>query len=436
MTNTNNDQTSIRGHVDDVGDSFESMTRRQLKPSELRVRELRTPCYLIDERMLERNARILRQIKQVSGCKILLAQKAFSCYPLYDMLARYLDGAASSGLYEARLAREEMGEDCEVHVYAPAYDESEFDDYLGMVDTMVFNSFEQWERFRERVFEHNLSGERQISCGLRINPGYSEVETGLYDAASRDSRLGVPAEDFKIGYEKGLFDGLNGIHFHSLCQQNADVLERTLDAIRKSFGPFPERLSWINFGGGHHITKDDYDIDLLVKLIRRTADETGATVYLEPGEAVALDAGWLVASVLDLVKKPDYVIAILNASATCHMPDVLEMPYTPKCFIVPTSGRSSSASVWYEGVEPGVKPYNIQLAGPTCLAGDVIGNYSFDVPPLPGDLIVLTDMAIYTMVKNNTFNGIPLPSIMLQDKEGNIVKLKRFGYEDFKGRLG
>jgi carboxynorspermidine decarboxylase len=386
--------------------------------------------------MLERNARILRQVKQMSSCKILLAQKAFACYPLYDMLSRYLDGAASSGLYEARLAREEMGEDCEVHVYAPAYDEREFDDYLGMVDTMVFNSFEQWERFREKVFEHNLSGGRQISCGLRINPGYSEVEVDLYDAASSNSRLGVSAEDFKIGYEKGRFDGLSGIHFHSLCQQNADVLERTLDAIRESFGPWPKRLSWINFGGGHHITKEGYDLDLLVKLIRRTADETGATVYLEPGEAVALDAGWLVASVLDLVKKPDYVIAILNASAACHMPDVLEMPYTPRCFIVPSSGRSSSVSVWYEGVEPGVKPYNIQLAGPTCLAGDVIGTYSFDVPPLPGDRIVLTDMAIYTMVKNNTFNGMPLPSIMLQDKKGNIVKLKRFGYEDFKGRLG
>ncbi len=432
----NNNQSSARKHVDEVADSFESMTRRRFKPCDLRVLELPTPCYLIEERALEQNARILRQVKQMTGCKILLAQKAFSCFPLYEMLARYLDGAASSGLYEAKLAREEMGEDCEVHVYSPAYDPDEFNDYLGMVDVMVFNSFEQWERYREVILEHNLSGGRQISCGLRINPGYSEVEVDLYDAAGRNSRLGVSAEDFKIGYEKGRFDGLSGIHFHSLCQQNADVLERTLDAVRKSFGPFPERLSWINFGGGHHITKADYDLDLLVKLIRRTAEETGATVYLEPGEAVALDAGWLVASVLDLVKTPNYVVAILNASAACHMPDVLEMPYTPKCYIVPSAERSGGASVWYEGAEQGVKPYNIQLAGPTCLAGDIIGTYSFAVPPLPGDRIVLTDMAIYTMVKNNTFNGMALPSIVLQDKKGNVVTLKRFGYEDFKGRLG
>lgn len=436
MKKKHDDHSAINKHIDEIGNLLESMTQRRLKPSDLRVRELPTPCYLIDERSLEQNARILRQVKQESGCKILLAQKAFSCYPLYDMLAHYLDGAASSGLYEARLAREEMGEDCEVHVYSPAYDESEFDDYLGMVDTMVFNSFEQWEHFRERIIEHNLSGGRQISCGLRINPGYSEVDVELYDAAGRNSRLGVSAEDFKIGYEKGRFDGLSGIHFHSMCQQNSDVLERTLDAIRASFGSLPECLSWINFGGGHHITRADYDRELLVKLIRRTADETGATVYLEPGEAVALDAGWLVASVLDLVKKPDYVIAILNASAACHMPDVLEMPYTPQCYAVPSSVRSSGASVWYEGHEPGVQPYNIQLAGPTCLAGDVIGTYSFSVPPLPGDRIVLTDMAIYTMVKNNTFNGMALPSIMLQDKEGNIVTLKQFGYEDFKSRLG
>jgi carboxynorspermidine decarboxylase len=436
MKKENNNQSSAGKQVDDGVDSLETMTRHRFKPCDLRVLELPTPCYLIEERALEQNARILRQVKQITGCKILLAQKAFACFPLYEMLARYLDGAASSGLYEARLAREEMGEDCEVHVYSPAYDPEEFDEYLGMVDTMVFNSFEQWERYREIVLEHNLSGGRQISCGLRINPGYSEVEVELYDPAGRNSRLGVSAEDFKVGYESGRFDGLSGIHFHSLCQQNADVLERTLDAVRGSFGPWPERLSWINFGGGHHITKADYDIDLLVKLIRRTAEETGATVYLEPGEAVALDAGWLVASVLDLVKTPDYVVAILNASAACHMPDVLEMPYTPKCYIVPSPERSGGASVWYEGAEPGVEPYNIQLAGPTCLAGDVIGTYSFAVPPLPGDRIVLSDMAIYTMVKNNTFNGMGLPSIVLQDKNGSVVTLKSFGYEDFKERLG
>ncbi len=436
MRKKQSDKKSASGLVENLANSFKSITLHRLKPCELPVLGLTTPCYLLDERTLEENARILRQVKQATGCKILLAQKAFSCFPLYEMLARYLDGAASSGLYEARLAREEMGEDCEVHVYSPAYDPREFDEYLGMVDTIVFNSFEQWEQYREKVLEHNLSGERQISCGLRINPGYSEVEVELYDPASVNSRLGVSAEDFIKGYREGRFDGLKGIHFHSMCEQNSDVLARTIEAIRASFGPWPERLEWINFGGGHHITKADYDISLLVNLIRQVGEESGATIYLEPGEAVALDAGWLVATVLDIFKTRDYAVAILDTSAACHMPDVLEMPYTPKSYIVPSPERSGGASVWYEGQALGVYPYSIQLAGPTCLAGDVIGTYSFAVPPLPGDRIVFTDMAIYTMVKNNTFNGMPLPSIVLQDKEKNVVTLKSFEYDDFKNRLG
>ena len=415
---------------------MEPEKRYRLRSCELPAWGIPTPYYLIDEKSIRENARILRQVKQESGCRILLAQKAFSCYPLYEMLASYLDGAASSGLYEARLAREEMGDDCEVHVYSPAFSADDFDAYLGLVDVIVFNSFEQWERCREKVLEHNLSGERQVSCGLRINPGYSEIDVEMYDPAGVNSRLGVSAEDFIQGYKAGRFDGMHGIHFHSLCEQGADVLARTLDAIRRSFGPWPEGLAWINCGGGHHITKEGYDRSLLVKLLRRVADESGAVVYLEPGEAVALNAGWLVSSVLDLLKARDYTIAVMDTSAACHMPDVLEMPYTPKCYIVPSPERSGGASVWYESAEAGVHPYSIQLAGPTCLAGDIIGTYSFAVPPLPGDRIVFTDMAIYTMLKNNTFNGVPLPSIVLKDKKDNVVTLKRFDYHDFKERLG
>ncbi|HZK29067.1 MAG TPA: carboxynorspermidine decarboxylase, partial [Clostridia bacterium] len=338
--------------------------------------------------------------------------------------------------YEARLAREEMGEDCEVHVYAPAYKEEEFEEILKVADTIVFNSFDQWDKYRDRVIEQNLSGDRQISCGLRINPGYSEVEIPLYDPAGPGSRLGVSAQTFKRGLAQGRFEGLSGVHFHSLCEQDADVLVRTLDAIRSSFGDWPSKLSWINLGGGHHITRSDYNLNLLTQTIGQIRAETDAVIYLEPGEAVALNAGWLVASVLDLFRSDDTMIALLDTSAACHMPDVLEMPYTPTCFLLPAPERSGGVSNWYAGQAVNTHPYKVQLAGPTCLAGDVIGSYSFESPPLPGDRIVFTDMAIYTMVKNNTFNGIPLPTIMLNDLSGNLRTLRRFGYSDFKNRLG
>lgn len=415
---------------------FQVAMRHSPAPPELPFYHIPTPGYLIDEKSLEDNARLLMQIKDATGCKILLAQKAFACFPLYEMLSRYLDGASSSGLYEARLAREEMGEVSEVHVYAPAYKDEEFEEILKIADTVVFNSFEQWDKYRDRVIEQNLSGGRQISCGLRINPGYSEVTVPLYDPAGPGSRLGVSAETFKKGLAQGRFDGLSGIHFHSLCEQDADVLVRTLDAIRSSFGEWPQGLSWINLGGGHHITRPDYDLNLLVQTIDELRAETDAVIYLEPGEAVALNTGWLVATVLDLFQSQTMMVAILDTSAACHMPDVLEMPYTPACFLLPAPERSGRASNWYEGKDASAQPYSVQLAGPTCLAGDVIGTYSFECPPLPGDRIVFTDMAIYTMVKNNTFNGVPLPAIMLNDCDGNLKELRRFGYSDFKSRLG
>lgn len=405
-------------------------------PSNYIVFEAPSPVYLIDEGALLKNAKILRELREKSGCKILLAQKAFSCYPFYPMLSDYLDGAASSGLFEARLAREEMKEESEVHVYQPAYSEDDFESLIPLVDAFVFNSFEQWEKYSERVIEHNLSGERQISCGLRINPGYSEVEVALYDPARPDSRHGVPAKAFKKGVAEGRFEGLSGIHFHSLCEQGADTLERTLDAIDASFGRLPKGLRWVNLGGGHLITKDDYDRELLIRLIGRVADQTGATVYLEPGEAVALNAGWLLSTVLDLFRPDEGIVAIMDSSAACHMPDVLEMPYTPQCYLFPAAERSGKDKVFYRGERNASLPYRVTLAGPTCLSGDVIGSHSFEIPPLPGDRIVFTDMAIYTMCKNNTFNGIPLPSIAMTKLSGELKLLRRFGYNDFKSRLG
>lgn len=247
-------------------------------PADLAYFELPTPLYLVDQASLLANARILDQVRQASGCKILLAQKAFACHPLYPLLTPYLDGAASSGLYEARLAREAMGEKAQVHVYAPAYKDEEFDQLLGMADTLVFNSFDQWDKYRPKVLEHNLTGDRQISPGLRINPGYSEVKVALYNPAGPHSRMGEPAQAFKEGLARGRFQGLAGLHFHSLCQEDAGALARTLEAIRAAFGDWPRGLSWINFGGGHHITRPGYDLDRLVTLIKETQEETGAQV--------------------------------------------------------------------------------------------------------------------------------------------------------------
>lgn len=424
--------TAIRSWYPDMTDQAGRMPDGPPFP----VFQAPSPAYLIDARAIESNARLLRDVKEASGCRILLAQKAFACFPLYPLLARYLDGAASSGLFEARLAREEMGEDSEVHVYAPAYRDDEFQALLGLADVIVFNSYEQWERYRDKLLDHHLAGGRSISCGLRLNPGHSEIQVPLYDPARRDSRLGLPAQAFLKGYGQGRFEGLQGLHFHSLCEQGADVLERTLGAIRRGFGPWPQGLSWINFGGGHHITRPGYDLDLLVSLIRQTIQETGATVYLEPGEAVALDAGWLVATVLDLFRPQEGLSAILDVSAACHMPDVLEMPYRPDCYLVPSPERSGGASRWFRGEAPGVLPYAVTLEGPSCLAGDRIGSYSFASPPLPGDRLVFMDMAIYTMVKNNTFNGLALPAIGVVEQSGELRLLRQFSYDDFKTRLG
>ena len=367
-----------------------------------------TPCYVVDESALIHNMEILRGVSQRTGAKILLAQKAFSCYHVYPLMKEYLDGTACSGLFEAKLGYEEMGK--ENHVFSAAYRENEIDEIISYCGHIIFNSFTQLDRYRDRV----LAAGKKI--GLRINPEFSTQEGHeIYDPCSPKSRLGITRKNFRTDD----LDGVTGIHFHTLCEQNSDDLEATLDAVEEKFGDVLEKMEWINFGGGHHITRADYDIPRLERCIRRMQEKYGLEVFLEPGEAAALNAGWLVTEVLDITEN-DMPMAILDTSAACHMPDVLEMPYRP-----PLVGSGES----------GEKKYSYRLGSQTCLAGDSIGEYSFDEPLHIGDRLVFGDMAIYSMVKNNTFNGMPLPSILLLKKDGSFETLRSFSYSDFKERL-
>ncbi len=368
---------------------------------------LPTPCYVVDEAKLIENLTILRSVSEQAGCKILLAQKAFSMFALYPLIGRTLAGTAASGLYEARLGYEEMGG--ETHIFSPAYTDAEFDEILRYADHIVFNSFAQWEHFKAKAL---AAGKH---CGMRVNPECSTQEHAIYDPCAPYSRLGVTRANFR----EDLLDGITGLHFHTLCEQNSDALVETVAAVEEKFGGILPKMNWVNFGGGHHITRPGYDIPALVSCVRRFRETYGVEVYLEPGEAIALNAGYLAARVIDIVDN-GMQIAILDASAACHMPDVLEMPYRP-----PLRGAG----------KPGEKPFTYRLAGPTCLAGDVIGDFSFDHALRTGETLVFEDMAIYTMVKNNTFNGIPLPAIALRKKDGEIQTIKSFGYPDFKGRL-
>lgn len=367
-----------------------------------------TPCYVIDKGKLIRNLEILRSVEERTGCKILLAQKAFSAFSLYPLIGKYLSGTACSGLYEARLGFECMG--LENHVFSAAYRSEEIDEIISCCGHIIFNSFSQLDLYREKV----LAAGKKI--GLRINPQHSTQQGHeIYDPCSLKSRLGITPESFR---PDDLY-GVSGLHFHTLCEQNSDDLESTLSAVEEKFGQYLERMEWINFGGGHHITRPDYDIPRLERCIERMKERYGLEVYLEPGEAVALNAGYLVTKVLDITEN-DMPAAILDTSAACHMPDVLEMPYRPPLF---NSG------------EPREKKYTYRLGSQTCLAGDMIGEYSFDKPLQAGDKLIFEDMAIYSMVKNNTFNGMPLPSIAIMHENGEIEVIKRFGYEDFKERL-
>ena len=378
----------------------------------MRRNELPTPCYVIQEEQLRQNLEILKGVMDRTGCKILLAQKAFSMYEVYPLIAQYLSGTTASGLYEAKLGAEEMGIPFgkETHIFSPAYKEEEFEEILTYCDHIVFNSFEQLERFGKRAAEAGKS------VGLRINPQYSTQEGHeIYDPCAAGSRLGVTVEKFR----PELLEYVDGLHFHTLCEQDAQPLHDTLKEVERQFGEWLPKMKWLNFGGGHHITREGYDIALLERCICEMKEKYDLEIFLEPGEAVALNAGVLLTKVEEIVEN-SIQIAILDTSAACHMPDVLEMPYRPPL---------------QDGYEAEEKAYTYRLAGPTCLAGDVIGDYSFAEPLKRGDTLTFEDMAIYTMVKNNTFNGMRLPAIVLEDKDGECRVVRQFGYEDFKMRL-
>lgn len=369
-----------------------------------------TPCYVVDERLLRSNLEILDSVQRRTGCKILLALKGFSMYAAFPLIRKYLAGITASSLFEARLGFEEMGR--EVHVYAPAFVASEFDEILKYADHIVFNSFDQWTRYKDKV---KFIKNKKIECGIRINPEYSEIETPLYNPCYAHSRLGVTFSNFKPDE----LDGIDGLHFHTLCEQNSDALERTVPFIDEKFGPYIRQMKWLNMGGGHHISSPNYDIEKLVRSIQFFQQKYSIDIYLEPGEAIALNSGFLVTKVLDIVDN-GMLIAILDTSAACHMPDVLEMPYRPQII---------------DAGLPGEFAHTYRLGGLTCLAGDVIGDYSFREPLRPGDRLVFCDMAHYTMVKNNMFNGVNLPAIALYSEAEGLHVIRQFGYDDYKSRL-
>lgn len=391
----------------------------------MRREELRTPCYVIQEEKLKENLQILKDLRERTGCRILLAQKAFSMYSVYPLIGEYLDGTTASGLYEARLGYEEMGR--ENHIFSPAYREEEMEEILKYCGHVVFNSPAQLKKYRERAKQAGRS------IGLRVNPERSTQEGhAIYDPCAPFSRLGTTAEQFRRELTDEEIRSLDGIHFHTLCEQNADALAETLEAVEEKFGDYLYHMKWVNFGGGHHITRKDYDRALLEKCIRHVKETYDVEVYLEPGEAVALDVGILLTQVLEIVEN-GMKIAILDTSAACHMPDVLEMPYRPplKDAGEPEKGEAEGAPA--RGTAD--RPYVYRLAGPTCLAGDVIGDYTFRQQLQSGDRLEFQDMAIYTMVKNNTFNGMKLPDIILERENGDCQAIRKFGYEDFRCRL-
>lgn len=398
--------------VKDFRPSFAGLDGRV--PEEL-FGSLPTPCYILDEAALRHNGEILAGVAERTGCRILLAQKAFSNYNLYSVLEPYLAGTEASGLYEARLGAEEMPGK-EVHVFCGAYRDEEFEELLRYADHIVFNSPRQLEKFGPAA---KAAGK---SIGLRINPECSTQEGHeMYDPCAPGSRLGTTRAQWNANMTPKLLNLLDGLHFHTLCEQDSDALEITLKAVEEHFGDILPRMKWLNMGGGHHITRPGYDIPRLEQCIGMAQQRWGVQVYLEPGEACALNAGYFATRVLDILQNGNKQIAILDASAACHMPDVLEMPYRPPL---------------YGADEPDMLAYTFCLGGPTCLSGDVIGDYSFPVPLQEGNLLLFGDMAIYTTCKNNTFNGMPLPSIYVLHPDGQLHCLRAFGYTEFKCRLG
>ena len=386
-----------------------------------------TPAFVVDEAALERNLAILDAVKRRTGCRVLLALKAFSMFSVFPRMRRVLDGCCASSVHEARLGRETFGG--EVHAFAAAFSEADMREIAALADHVTLNSFAQLRLFQRIAAE---SG-RAVTCGLRINPEHSEGAAEIYDPCAPRSRLGVR----RAAFAGEALHGVTGLHAHTLCEQDAAPFARTLAAIELRFGDLLPHLSWINFGGGHHITRPGYDLDLLCGTLAafRAHHPNIETVYLEPGEACALNAGTLAATVLDVVEN-GMPIAILDASCACHMPDVMEMPYRPRVFRdAAWLGQAEPGPAADRGCDPGVKAHTVRLAGATCLAGDIIGDWSFDTPLRPGDRVVFEDMAHYTMVKTNTFNGIRLPAIMLRGPDGALRTVRAFGYQDFKSRL-
>ncbi|MCR5829820.1 MAG: carboxynorspermidine decarboxylase [Lachnospiraceae bacterium] len=392
----------------------------------MKLSEVKTPCYVIDEVALIHNLEILKKVEDESGAHILLAQKCFSGYDEYPLIAKYISGTTGSGLYEARLGYEKMGVPFgkQTHVYAPAYKSEDVPELARICDHMIFNSSAQ-------LLRHYSAVRGKTSIGVRINPQYrTQKDHPMYDPCAAGSRLGMKREDLTAE----VLEKIDGIHFHTMCEQRFDDLARTVRVVERDFGDILRRVKWLNMGGGQHITSEGYDVDGLITLIKYLRETYKIEVYLEPGEAVTIDAGILVSEVLDVVENR-LKILVLDASAACHMPDVLEVPYTPTVSENYIQSGDSEEKIIFAG-EPAEKRYTYRLAGNTCLAGDVIGDYSFDSEKKAGDRLYFHDMAIYSMVKNNTFNGIPLPSIYSMDKNGECRILKEFGYEDFKSRLG
>ncbi len=379
--------------------------------SEEQLEALQTPCYVVNQDRLEENLNILGRVQNESGAKVLLAFKGFAMWSTASLVNKYLSGVSASSVNEALLGNEYY--EGELHVYAPAYHLSDLVQHVKVANHIVFNTPSQWVKHRDFMAKYP-----DVKCGLRINPEQTESDVPLYDPSAPFSRLGTTIKNFKANIKD--FDGISGLHFHNLCEMNVDALERTLAKVEEHFAFFFDKLSWINFGGGHHITRPDYDVERLIQIIKDFKAKYQLQVYLEPGEAIGLNTGVLVSQVMDVFEN-EMQLAILDTSVTCHMPDVLEMPYRP--FIL-------------NAAEANMKPYTYRLGGPSCLAGDVLGDYSFDQPLKEGDFIVLGDMAHYTMVKTTTFNGINLPGIYLYSEKDDRVKLvKHFGYEDYKSRL-
>ncbi|MCW8945798.1 MAG: carboxynorspermidine decarboxylase [Sedimenticola sp.] len=373
----------------------------------LDISRIPTPCYVLEEEKLRANLKLMEQVQQASGGKIILALKGYAMWSTFPIIREVLYGCTASSLNEARLAAEAFGK--EVHVYAPAYTDAEFPEILKLAHHITFNSFNQWRRFGQQALDAG------ISCAIRVNPQVDEVDVDMYNPCGSTSRLGVTAEEF----QPEALEGIEGLHFHALCECGADSLERTLAAFEQRFGQWIPQMKWVNFGGGHLMTREGYDLELLIRLVKAFRERYDVDVYLEPGGAVGWQTGPLVASVLDVVRN-NMEIAILDTSAAAHMPDVLEMPYRPKI-------RNAG--------EPGEKAYTYRLAGNTCLAGDVIGDYAFDKPLLVGDKIVLEDMIHYTFVKNTTFNGVNLPSLAIWTSDDQLRMIRTFGYQEFKNRL-